>query len=88
MVLGVVLVVSRVAYWAAGMRFDTGFADSAMQVLDRDILAAHPFSSAWYLHIQPPLFNLVAGIVFRLAGDQSGDAEPCRRREDRSRSPG
>jgi len=71
-VLGAVLGVSRIGYWAAGVRFDAGFPDRAMQMLDPDVLAAHPFTSAWYLHIQPPLFNLAAGLVFRLAGDRAG----------------
>lgn len=66
-----VLLVSRIGYWLAGIRFDAGFADSAMQMLDRDILAANPATAAWYLHIQPPLFNLFAGIVFKAAGQQA-----------------
>jgi hypothetical protein len=74
LVLVGVLAVSRVGYWFAGMRFDVRFADSAMQLLDRDILAANPFTAAWYLHIQPPLFNLAVGIVLRVFGDSAGVA--------------
>lgn len=67
-----VLAVSRVGYGLAGVRFDVRFADAAMQLLDRDILADNPVTAAWYLHIQPPLFNFAVGVVLRLFGDSAG----------------
>ncbi len=63
---------SRVAYWIAGVRFDGHFIDAALQVADRDLLTHDTFSTVWYFHLQPPLFNLFLGIGFRLFGSWSG----------------
>lgn len=46
---------------ATGQRFDTRYLDYGWQLVPWDILSASPFSSVWYLHIQPPLWNLVLG---------------------------
>lgn len=59
---------SRVLYWTLGLRFDARFVDSAMQVADYDLLERAPFSTAWYLHVQPPLFNLFVGLGANLFG--------------------
>ncbi len=37
----------------------------AQQHLDLAVLEAHPLQSTWYLHAQPPLFNLLIAIVLR-----------------------
>ncbi|HEV7763168.1 MAG TPA: hypothetical protein VGO78_29350, partial [Acidimicrobiales bacterium] len=37
--------------------------DASWQVLDLKVLADDPLGSLWYLHIQPPVHNLVVGAV-------------------------
>ena len=37
--------------------------DASWQVLDLKVLAHDPLGSLWYLHIQPPVHNLVVGLV-------------------------
>jgi hypothetical protein len=38
----------------------------AWQVLDRHLLRSDLIGSVWYLHSQPPLFNLVCGLLVKL----------------------
>ena len=71
LVLGA-LAVSRVIYWQRGLRFDVGFVGSAMQVADWDLLRREPLSTAWYLHLQPPLFNLFVGAGANVFGSWAG----------------
>jgi hypothetical protein len=65
------LACSRLLYWSAGLRFDDGFVGSAMQVADYDLLQRAPLSTAWYLHVQPPLFNVFVGTGANLFGSWS-----------------
>lgn len=66
------LVASRIVYWYAGLRFDVGFIDGSMQVADYDLLRSAPLSTTWYLHLQPPLFNLFVGLGANLFGSWAG----------------
>jgi hypothetical protein len=66
------LAASRLLYWQRGLRFDVGFVDASMQVADLDLLKSAPFSTAWFLHIQPPLFNLFVGLGANLFGSFAG----------------
>ncbi|HMC53481.1 MAG TPA: hypothetical protein VKI64_12030 [Acidimicrobiales bacterium] len=61
-------VASRVAYRAAGVRFDASPLKYAWQYLDPALLRHDLMRSLWYLHSQPPLFNLVLGLVLHVAG--------------------
>jgi hypothetical protein len=61
-----VFVVSRVLLFAAGARFDDGLLHNAFQLLDVRLLRDDPFTSIFYLHSQPPLFNLLAAAVVQL----------------------
>lgn len=65
------LLASRLLYWSSGLRFDDGFVGSAMQVADYDLLQRSPLSTAWYLHVQPPLFNIFVGAGAYLFGPWS-----------------
>ncbi len=58
---------SRVVYWALGVRFDDAPLGTFTQYLDPALLRHHLFGSLWQLHSQPPLFNLYLGIVLKLA---------------------
>lgn len=56
-----------VAAWASGMRFSTAYLDFGWQMLPTKVLVDHPFRSTWYLHIQPPWWNLFVGLVLRVS---------------------
>lgn len=45
-----------------GQRFDTRYLNFGWQLIPWDILSSNPWSSVWYLHIQPPLWNFVLGV--------------------------
>ena len=57
---------------ATGQRFSTQFLDFAWQLLPTETLRANPLGSVWYLHIQPPIWNLIVGGV--LAWSPAPDA--------------
>ena len=65
-VIVAVFVLSRVAALAAGIRFDDGLLHNAYQLLDVRLLHDDPFTSIFYLHSQPPLFNLFTAAVVQL----------------------
>lgn len=66
-VLAAAFVVSRVLYAVAGVRFDVAGLDYASQLVDPDLLQERLFESLWYLHSQPPGFNLLVGGVLKLS---------------------
>lgn len=61
------------ALWAAayavvafgGQRFSTEYLGYAWQLIPYEVLRDDPFGSTWRLHIQPPLWNLVVGVIGR-----------------------
>jgi len=61
----VAFVVSRIAYGLAGVRFDASGLDYSSQLIDRVVLQDRLVESVWYLHAQPPAFNLFVGAVLR-----------------------
>ena len=63
LVIGIFVAV-RIAYLATGGRYTLAF-DVQWQVLDPKQLSASPFGNVARMHIQPPLFNLLIGIVER-----------------------
>lgn len=71
-IVGAAFVLSRIGYWLAGVRFDTAPIDYLPQLLDRGLLRHDLFESVWYLHAQPPLFNLFVGSVLHFPGISSG----------------
>ena len=46
---------------ATGQRFDTRYLGYGWQLIPWDVLSADPVRSVWYLHVQPPLWNLFLG---------------------------
>ena len=71
----IALAAADVAMWlgayAFGVRFDisrlNGSATSdPWQLLDRHLLKTQLLSSIWHLHSQPPLFNLLSGLLLKL----------------------
>jgi hypothetical protein len=67
-----VFVASRVFWWAAGVRFDSRLVDGAIQLADPRALHHDLWRSLWYLHTQPPLFNLLVGVGLNLFGSHVG----------------
>jgi hypothetical protein len=65
-------VVSRLAYFAAGIRFDLSpllaRRDTEMQLLSTSLLKHHLIGSVWNLNSQPPVFNVYSGILLKLPG--------------------
>jgi hypothetical protein len=52
---------------ATGARFSTGPLDISWQIIPLETLRRDPLGSVWYLHIQPPVWNLVVGLVTRVS---------------------
>src|SRR4051794_3136821 len=48
-----------------GQRFSNFYLTIAWQLIPEEILRAHPIRSTYYLHIQPPLWNLILGSILR-----------------------
>jgi len=66
--IAALFVASRAAARLAGLRFDAGTLDWAWQFIDPRLLQDRLAESLFYLHGQPPLFNLYLGLVLKLAG--------------------
>jgi hypothetical protein len=67
-------VASRFAFWLAGVRFSTAQIQIGIQYLDPALLRTHLLQSVWYLHTQPPLYNLFLGVVLKLFPAHVGPA--------------
>lgn len=59
-------VVSRLLLVALGVRFDISLMPWLWQLLDVRLLQHHLAQSLWNLHSQPPVFNLLVGLVLKL----------------------
>ncbi len=53
-------------YYLAGVRFDGSELANSYHLLDTRLLSTRLAESLLYLHSQPPLFNLLAGLVLKL----------------------
>ena len=62
----VAFVLSRIGYYVAGVRFDASSLPWFWQFIDPALLKASLGQSLWYLHSQPPAFNLFLGLVLNL----------------------
>jgi hypothetical protein len=58
--------VSRVLYFAAGVRFDSRTLNSFFQIIDPALMKTRLLESLFYLHTQPPGFNLILGLVVKM----------------------
>lgn len=64
-------IVSRLFYLHAGLQFDLTPPRYFYQFIDPELLRNRLFESVWYLHGQPPLFNLLTGLLYRWFSPQS-----------------
>ncbi len=60
-------VVTRLGYYAMGVRYDASLLKVALQYLEVEDLQHRLGESLWYLHTQPPLFNGLIGIVLKVS---------------------
>ena len=57
---------SRIGYYLLGVRFDARGISRFFQIIDPELLKHRLLESLYYLHIQPPGFNLYTGIILKL----------------------
>ena len=70
-VVMVAFVVSRIWAAVAGIEFDMRPLEFFWQYIEKDLLLNNLTESIWYLHSQPPGFNLFLGGVLKLSGSAS-----------------
>jgi hypothetical protein len=61
-----IFIVSRVVYYLLGVRFDASGLTEYLQFINVDLLRHHLLQSLYYLHFQPPGYNLFLGIVLQM----------------------
>jgi len=59
-------VLSRLVWWALGLRFVTDALIDHWQFIDISLLRDRLAESLWYLHCQPPLMNLLCGLAVKM----------------------
>jgi hypothetical protein len=65
-VVAAAFVVSRAVLVALGVRYDISLMPWYWELLDVRLLQHHLAQSLWYLHSQPPGFNLLVGLALKL----------------------
>ncbi|MCA9404182.1 MAG: hypothetical protein KC897_10395 [Candidatus Omnitrophica bacterium] len=68
-IISAVFVVSRLIVFACGVRFDIQPLYSGIQLADPVLLKTRLWETLYYLHGQPPLFNLFVGSILKLFPD-------------------
>src|ERR1700735_2294668 len=63
--LAMVFAVSRLGYYLLGVRFDARPVLHYYQFADPELLKHRLFESLFYLHVQPPGWNLYTGMVLK-----------------------
>jgi hypothetical protein len=66
-IVGLAFLASRFWYHARGIRFDVSTIPYFDQLLDPILLRGRLWESLFYLHGQPPLFNLLTGVALKAA---------------------
>jgi hypothetical protein len=69
LVITILFLASRLVAWVLGVRFDYVIND--LWFMDVAHLQNHLWESLFYLHSQPPLFNLFLGAVLKLSSDMA-----------------
>ena len=72
--IGVVFVTSRALYAAAGIEFVSQVLNDFWQYVDPVLLESDLLRSLFYLHSQPPGFNLFLGVGLKLCGPDGAHA--------------
>jgi hypothetical protein len=69
--VGLSFIVSRLLYLQAGLRFDNTPPKYYYQFIDPQLLETRFWESIWYLHSQPPLLNVLTGLLYQVFSPQS-----------------
>ena len=64
-----VFAVSRVLFFIAGVRFNAQPVGTFWQMIDPALMRTDLLRSLWYLHMQPPGYNLAIGLIVKLFPD-------------------
>ena len=62
----IIFIISRTFYYFCNIRFDAFEGEHLLHFLSKDLLKNNLIQSLFYLHIQPPAFNLFIGIILKL----------------------
>ncbi len=74
LLLTAAFVISRIAYYRAGVRFDPSPLFGYWQYIELDLLRHDLLRSLYHLHSQPPLYNLYLGLVLKVFGRWAREA--------------
>ncbi len=69
--LAVLFAVSRLGFYVAGVRFDLEPLATSWQILDPVLLREQLFTSLFYMPGQPPLYNLILGLVLNTSNNEA-----------------
>lgn len=69
--LTLIFALVHAGYFLAGVRFNDKTLIEVMHFIDPELLKTRLVESLWYLHIQPPLFNLLTGLVLKITPESS-----------------
>jgi hypothetical protein len=73
-IIGGTFLLSRLLYHLAGIRFDGSTLGGFYQFIDPELLRTDLLRSVFYLHGQPPLFNLLVGSILKLFPGSEAEA--------------
>ena len=79
---------SRAGAYAFGVRFNPNSINCMPQIIDPKLLSSRLLESLFYLHSQPPLFNLTVGIFLHLFPSRFGSAINARETSSNAASDG
>jgi hypothetical protein len=68
-----IFIASRLCAYLIGLRYPSDELAHSWQLLDLNILRYHLMRGVFYLHAQPPLFNVLSGIAEKVGGSQFGN---------------
>lgn len=62
-----VFTLSRIVFYVSGVHMDLEFIEAASQCIEPALLKDNLWESIWYLHAQPPLYNLFIGLILKFS---------------------
>jgi hypothetical protein len=71
LIIIIVFIISRILALLLGLHLNEWALLAYWQYLDIDTLQHHLLTGVWYDHAQPPVFNLLLGVVLKIGGKYS-----------------
>jgi hypothetical protein len=68
MIIATAFLLSRVLAYSLGVTFYSSFIHRLWQAIDIQLLSENLIESIFYSHSQPPLFNLIVGLIVKIFG--------------------